>query len=235
MSTINALVQAPQTGGHVDLFRFDATSVGGSVYYFVQSRLQAGGVVFGGITYQPSDIEFTGLEVSGTGALPQPRLKIANTDGVIQSVINTFGDLCGCTLRRVRTFEKYLDGKPEADPTAYFGPEIFRVERKTSETPLSVEWELSTSIDQEGKQLPGRVVVRDTCLWRYRRWTGSAWDYSEAQCPYVGTQAYDANNNPVADPALDRPARNLSCCKTRFGDNAALPFGGFPGVARARQ
>jgi lambda family phage minor tail protein L len=236
MSAIETTVRSPTPGEQVALFRFDASFVGGDVFYFVQGGLEPGGVTFGGQFYTAFDIEFSGLETNGIGSLPQPRLKIANTNNVIQTVINTYGDLTGCELRRVRTFKRHLDGQSEADPGAFFGPDVYRVERKVSENPIFVEWELSADFDQEGVKLPRRVAIRDTCLWRYRVWnaTSNTFDYSKAQCPYTGDQAYDINNQPVADH-LDKPARNLSCCRTRFGENADLPYGGFPGLARARQ
>lgn len=238
MTAIAELVRSPAPGTEIHLFRFDATSVGGEVYYFVQAARQEGpaAISFGGQVYQAIDIEFEGVEVNSAGSLPTPKLRIANTNGMLQAIINTYGDLCGCELRRVRTFARFLDGEPEADPTAFIGPDVFRIERKLAERSAFVEWELSADIDQEGKLLPGRVIVRDTCLWRYRRWgaTSGTFDYSKAQCPYVGAQAYDVNNLPTT-PDKDQPARNLSCCKTRFGAAAPLPFGGFPGAARARR
>jgi phage-related protein len=76
--------------------------------------------------------------------------------------------------------------------------------------------------------------VRDYCPLVYRRWTGAGFDYSEATCPYAGAQSYDLDGNPVPN-SMDKPSKRLgTCCRVRFGVNAALPFGGFPGVARVR-
>jgi lambda family phage minor tail protein L len=233
MATLASVLQSSNPGDIVQLFMLDARSVGAGMYYFTpSSKKDATPIVFGGVTYTPVDIDFTGFEVSGTGALPQPHIKVANTNGVFQAIVNSVGDLLGCPFSRVRTFSRFLDGQPEADPTAYMGPDVFRVEQKVRENPVFIEWSLSASIDEEGKVLPGRVVVRDTCLWRYRAWTGSTFDYSKAQCPYTGSVSYDESDTVVSDPALDKPSRRLNCCKVRFGAGAALPFGGFPGVGR---
>lgn len=235
--SLQSVAQSLQPDAIVSLFTFDATSEGGPVLYFVQGRETNGDpIVFGGITYQPVDCEFSGLEVSGMGALPTPRMKLANHGSVFQSLINTYGDMLGCTLMRVRTFARFLDNGSAPDPNAYFGPDMFRVERKSTENSVEIEWELSASIDQEGKQLPGRTVVRDTCMWRYRRFdpVSGTFDYAKAQCPYVGSSYFDINDEPVADPALDKPSRRISCCEKRFGVGQPLPFGGFPGVARVR-
>lgn len=224
--------QSLTPGTLVELFRFDATSVGGSVYYFAQAANESDGVSFGGVYYPPVDVEFTDMETNGKGSLPTPHIKIANTNGVFQSLVNTYGDMLGCELRRVRTFRQYLDDGSSPDPTAYYGPDVFRVERKVSENPIFIEWELSSSIDQEGKMIPGRPVIRDTCLWRYRHWNGTSWDYSKAQCPYTDSQCYTRSGVPTT-PNNDVCARNLSACELRFGKGNPLPFGGFPGVSRS--
>jgi lambda family phage minor tail protein L len=231
MVTIYQSAQGLNPKAIIELFRLDTTRVGGGMMFFVQGTQTDKPISFGNQEYQPLDIEFEGLEVSGQGALPTPTIRLANTDGLAQSAINTWGDLLGCEIRRIRTFKNFLDGEPDADPTAFFGPDVFVIERKAVENPVFIEWELSAAIDQEGKRIPGRQVIRDTCLWRYRAWTGFGFDYSRAQCPYTGNQFYDINNLPTT-PDKDRPSRTLSCCKTRFGANAPLPFGGFPGVGR---
>lgn len=200
----------------------------------MSSQADGSDIFFGGIPFTAIDIVFEGLETTGVGALPQPTMKLANSDGVIQAIVNTYGDLNGCILKRTRTYAKFLDGQPNADPSAFFGPDVFAVEQKTSETPTEFVWSLSAAIDQQGKMLPGRVIIRDTCLWRYRIWNATTgnYDYSKAQCPYTGAQAYDINDEPTT-PDKDQPSRGISCCKLRFGAKNPLPFGGFYGVARS--
>lgn len=234
MSDIRQESQKLSPTAIVPLFTLDATSVNGPTLHFTQNSISGGPVTFGGVIYQPTDIEFKGLETSGVGALPTPTISIANTDALVQALVNTYGDLNGCTLSRIRTFARFLDGEPDADSTAFFGPDSFRFERKSSDDPDVIEWELSAAIDQEGAMIPARVVVAETCMWRYRAWDSNAgdFDYSKAQCPYAGSQSYDINDQPVASGADDVPSRGISCCKTRFGSDQPLPFGGFPGASR---
>lgn len=218
----------------VSLFKLDTMKLGGPVLYFtMSSRVGGSKIVFGGITYEPIDIEFEGLEMTGVGSLPTPKVRLANNNNIVQALVNSYGDLNGSELVRIRTYARFLDGEPDADPLAYFGPDRFRVERMSEDTPEQVEWELSTAIDQEDKMIPGRTIIAGTCLWRYREWNpiAGAFDYSMAQCPYTGSQSYDINDQPVT-AALDKPSRRLSCCRTRFGANNPLPFGGFPGASR---
>lgn len=236
--TIQSAVQRENPGAIVTLFRIDATPVGGPVMFFCRSAEHADDVRFGGQPYTPVDVEFSGFETNGNGALPQPKMRLANTNGVIQDIVNAYGDLLGCTVARVRTFAQFLDGHPEADPNVFFGPDVFRVEQKTSENKLYIEWSLSASIDQEGKNLPGRLVLRDNCMWRYRTWDAAAnaftYDPGSHACPYAGQAMFDRFNQPTQDPTKDACSQILSGCQTRFGKNVGLPYGGFPGVARTQ-
>jgi lambda family phage minor tail protein L len=132
MSTIQQTLQSLEPGAKVSLFRIDLTKVGGTVMYFTTTA--AGQTLrFGGIDYHPVDIEVDGFEVNAGGSLPTPRIRIANTDSMAQTLINTYGDLLGCQIQRVRTFARYLDGADDADPTAYLGPDTFEIERKVDE------------------------------------------------------------------------------------------------------
>ena len=245
--SLQSVVQAPNPGEIVTLFRLDATSIGGQVYYFCQGAYDAKGVTFGGVYYTPVDVEFSDFETNGNGSLPTPKMRIANGNGVIQGMVNTYGDMLGCDVARVRTFRRFLDGEPDADPTAYFGPDRFRVERKADENPIFIEWELSASIDQEGRKLPGRVILRDTCMWRYRRWEPEVRDAlgrvvtparqvyhkGTTACPYTGGKFFDRFNKPTT---IDKDVCNhqLDGCEARYGVGQPKPFGAFPGVARVR-
>lgn len=226
--------QKLNTGADVVLFRLDATVLGASIYSFSPNVIDGAGPVFGGVSYTPVDVRFSGFEMSGAGVLPTPRFEVSNTDGWVQQIVNQYGDLVGCTLQRIRTFERFLDGKPDADPLSFFGPDTFRIERKVSEESIMFQWELSAAIDQEGKQLPGRQVIRDFCPKRYRVWNAltETFDYSRATCPYSDTPMFKADGTPTAVPAEDSCGRRVGQCELRYGVGTPLPFGGFPGVAR---
>lgn len=234
MPQITAEAQKLSPSAIISLFTLDTTRAGGPVLRFVMSSKAGASIVFQGQTYAPFDVKFEGLETTGIGPFPMPTINVANDTTIIGPLINTYGDLNGCVLTRIRTFARFLDGEPDADPTAFMGPDTYSVDRKAEDTPESVTWELSAAIDQQGKMIPGRQIIASTCLFRYRAWNtaSNSFDYSKAQCPYTGSQSYDINDAPVASGALDVPSRRISCCKTRFGQGAALPFGGFPGAAQ---
>lgn len=217
----------------VSLFQLDTTVIGGPVYHFTTETRAGATISFGSVTFTAVPIQITGMEISGQGALQTPTLTITNTDGLIQEVVNTWGDLETCKLTRWRTFARFLDGGENPDPSAFYGPDVYEIDRKSSDTPEAIQWELRALIDRQGVYV-GRTIIRDTCMWRYRVYNAATgtFDYSKAQCPYAGANYFDENNQPTSNPADDRPARNIQCCRLRFGSDAPLPFGGFPGIVR---
>ncbi|KAA0573368.1 phage minor tail protein L [Azospirillum sp. Sh1] len=228
-----AAAQTPNPGAYVELFTLDLTNyAGGSVYHFTPSAGPADPISFGGIVYTPVEMETEGFEWTSSGSLPTPRIRIANINRQMSSLIYEFSDLLGGRVTRLRTFDWCLDGQPGADPLAYMPPDIYRVERKSLLDKTHVEFELSASIDQEGAMLPGRQVLRDNCTRIYRTWNGGGWTITD--CPYSGSACFTATGQPTGDASKDVCGRRLSDCKLRFGSKASLPFGGFPGVSRAR-
>jgi lambda family phage minor tail protein L len=237
--SLTSTSQSLDPGEEILLFRLDATKAKASVYYFTQASKNGAGVSFGGQVYAPIDIVVSDFKTNAGGVLPTPKMQIANSDTVIQGLVNNYGDLCGCEVRRIRTFARFLDGAPEADGTSFVGPDVFRIERKSDENKNFIEWELSAAIDQEGKMLPGRQYIRDICTQRYRIWDPTnpkanpdGYLYSETMpCPYTGSSAWTSTGQPTTAP-FDSCGRRVADCKLRFGEDAALPFAGFPGIER---
>lgn len=220
----------------VELFTLDMTALpGGSTLRFTPSCPVGESVAFQGETYLGLPIEAEGFEWNTSGAPPSPTLRLSNVSQLTQAAIITHRDLLGAKLIRIRTLRRYLDGQPES-ANAHYPTEIYTIDRKTKQNKFLVEWELNTSIDQQGRMIPGRQVLRDVCPLREPRWTGSAWDYSRATCPHVVASSddqFDQNGDPVPDPEQVVYSKEFaSCCVPRFP--GLKPFGGFPGVARTR-
>lgn len=241
MSEIDRVVQQPDVGARIELFDLDMTSLGGDVLHFTASGTRQvstanpqGFIRWRGEAYTPMPVQATGFEVNGRGALPRPRLKVANINRVFSSLIIEFNDGLGAKLTRWRTFEKFLDDGDEPDQDAHFPVDVYVIERKSAQNKVFVEWELSAAMDQEGRMLPGRQVIRDYCDHTYRRWDGAAFDYTNATCPYVGDSFFTSAGVATPEPSLDRCSKQLvTGCRKRFGQSP-LPTGAFPGVARVR-
>lgn len=217
----------------VVLFELDATALGGSILRFTSTAYTNSAILWDGNLYSPVPVEADGFEISATGTLPTPTIRILNTPELQSSVI-ALDDLIGATVTRIRTFETFLDLGESPDPTAHFPLDIYKIDRKLSQNKLFIEWELAASIDQEGRNIPGRQILRNFCSHRYRVWDPVAeeFDYTNATCPYVGAAAFDVNDASVTQPN-DQCGKRLGSCKARFGTDT-LPIRAFPGVGRSR-
>ena len=239
-------LEGVEVDGEVNLLTVDASEIGGGVYRFTPApviELATGdkiAPVFNGVTYPVIPFTAEGMDYTSGGVLPQPtvRFLVAHVDGDVSSqaaillaLVHGLDDMLGAKVTRVRTLRKFLDDGTDANPLATLGQDIYTVSQKSAETPNFVEFVLKSAIDVDDLQLPRRQVI-NFCSYKYRVWTGSAWDYSAAQCPYVGAALFDSEDNVVAAEVDDVPSRSLNCCKLRFGADAVLPFPGFPAAGK---
>jgi len=202
--------------GSNDVYRFHAGS----------NADVTGDIVFNSETYSRVPIKADGFEYTNTGTLPRPTLAVSNLSSTISALLllvnaTTAGnDLGGAEVRRIRTLKKYLDGESAADPNAQFPQERWFIDRKSSETRDVVTFELASKFDLAGQKIPRRQIIANVCQWKYR----------SSECSYTGSNFFDANGNTVSTLAQDVCGKRVASCKLRFGDNAELPFGSFPGA-----
>lgn len=225
MEQIKQELQSLAPSAIVELFILDATNVGGEVSYFHAGTNElTEPIVWKGQTYIQWPVQATGFELTVKGALPRPRMKIANINGVFSDEVAKHDDLVGAKVIRKRTMVKFLDpqnfksGNPFADPNQQLPDEIWFVERKISENRYLIEWELSSVFDMQGVMLPYRQAIKETCVWKYRG----------PECGYSGTRYFDNSDLPCSKEK-DFCAKRFSSCRVRYG-NGNLPFGGFPGA-----
>ena len=204
--------QMPQV---IDLFTLDITtllpsgSTAQAIYPFCNwEQVNGDDIVYQTNTYTAVPLEANGFELNTKGQLARPTLTFANVGLAITSLTNTYEDLVGATVKRIRTLTTYLDGKPGADPDAYWGPDEWVVEQKSSENKLAVSFQLAIPFDLEGRSLPGRRLLREQCQWVYR---------SNVGCHYNGTNYFNANDQRVASITSDVCGKRLSSCQLRFG------------------
>lgn len=239
---ISTDVQKLEVGAEIRLFELDATGIGGTLQRF-HGYAQVGPIWWQGNQYDPWAIQAEGFEQVGEGQQPTPTLSVGNIGqdadgnpipGVISALCIQLDDLVGARVVVRRTLGKYLDarnfpdGNPSASPDEELAPEIWIVQQKTSDLPEVVEFELSSALDFNGQQLPGRQIIAGVCGWRAKG------GYRGTYCGYTGSRMFDLDGNPVTDPALDRCSGLLSDCKKRFGEYEVINFGGFPSADRIR-
>lgn len=248
---INADVQKLEPGNRVRLYEVDGTLFGADILRFHsdtlpytaaeltaaggdESKLPARTIWWQGKEYGPWPVQIEGLEVSGDGQSAQPKLSVANINGLITALCLKFDDMAQAKVTIHDTFAHYLDarnfptGNPTADPVQE-KIQVFYIDRKATETDELVEFELSSPADLRGQRIPTRQI-HGLCTWCARGWyrTGKG-------CDYAGSLYFDEKGNPVNDPSEDRCGGLLSDCQKRFGENNPVPFGGFPGAALIRQ
>ena len=212
----------------IDLFTLDistllpAGSTDQSIYRFCNwSQTDGEDITYDSNTYTALPMQASGFELNTSGKLERPSIVFANVGLAITALTNTYSDLVGASVSRIRTLTTYLDGAPGADPDAYWGPDEWVVEQKSNESKLAVTFQLAVPFDLEGRSLPGRRLLREQCQWVYR---------SDIGCHYDGGSYFDANDDVVASEADDVCGKRLGSCQLRFGEGNRLPFGGFPGL-----
>ncbi|CAJ2920123.1 phage minor tail protein L [Burkholderia pseudomallei] len=220
---IAADVQQLDPGDRVELYEVDLTHLGGDVLRY-HAHLQSGPIRWGGNDYQPWPISASGFARSGGQAQPSPTLVLSNVDGSLSALCVAFEDMVGARVKRLWTLARYLDGQPDANPEEVTAVELWKIEQRTEETPVSVTFKLSSALDFTGVQLPARQVQAPLCNFDYRD--------PAMGCSWQGVMFFDKHDNPVDDPALDVCSKRLSGCKCRFGEHAILPWGGFPSAGR---
>lgn len=226
-------IQRLDVGSTVTLFVLDTTMLGGTFYYFSPNVNEYGaGITWKDLSgktqvYTPFPIDASGFDRNTGGTQARPTIGISNIDGLVGGLVRDYGDLTGARVVRRRVVARYLDlanfvpGSPmyaacTPDRMVHLADDEFDVERKAAETPLVVQFELSSAFDSQGVQVPRRVVIRNLCQWIY---LGT--DELTA-CPYSG--------------ALPTCAKTLAACKEHYpavsGVFPPLPFGGFSGARR---
>lgn len=223
-------VQKLEPGAEVILFTLDARALAPSEPLVrFHGHLQSGIIVWQGNSYSPWPIDATGFARTGDQQ-PSPILRVANVDGSITALCLAFQDLVGAKIIRQRTFVKYLDavnfpgGNPNANPSEEHTPEVWFIDRKTSEDDVSVEFELATALNFGNASLPGRQIIANNCPWQYRG----------AGCGYVGPPVADEMDQPTSDPAQDKCGKRLGSCQLRPWPDNVLNFGGMPAAGLVR-
>jgi lambda family phage minor tail protein L len=217
----------------IELFVLDPTDIGGSDLYYFHSGTNGlrQNITWQGQVYIRYPIEASGFDITGQGQIPRPKLRISNHLSVVSALLLLYRDLVGTKITRKRTLKRYLDAvnfeggvNASADPTAQFNDDIFYIDRKSIETRDVVEFELSSSMDLAGVNLPRRQIIQNLCPWRYR---GS-------ECGYTDDTYFKSDDTSTEVESEDVCGKRLTSCKARFGETSPLPFGGFPGAGLFR-
>lgn len=253
-ANLASALQGISPGAVIELFQLELNvaqhGIDQTYYFHAGVNEVLADIIWQSQPYQALPIEADGFEWNGQGTLPRPKLRVANLLGTITALILTLPNgLDGAKVTRIRTLSRYLDAEnfastdrllledddvllaedgtaflleglnATADPYAEWPREIYYIDRKSAENRDVVEFELASVFDLAGVRAPKRqCVVR--CQWKYR----------SPECGYIGTNYFTAQDNPTPNASQDVCGKRVDSCKLRFGDNAELPFGGYPGI-----
>lgn len=239
MSLLTAESQKLSPSSPIELFTLDASMIGGGVYLFCGEKEEDGSAVkFGGEEYPCLPLQTEGFAWSTDTAMPRPKLAISALNQTFYSLVVSTRGLQGAYIRRDRTLVRFLDGHEDGGQGIKFPSDLYRVARILSMDKAAISFELCCMLDIPRCKLPARRALRNLCGWRYRRWdaTRERWVYDGGTtlCPYAGTAMYTEKGIAANNEAEDKCGRKLSDCVLRFGTKKNLPFGAFPGLARAR-
>jgi lambda family phage minor tail protein L len=181
-------------------------------------------IVWQGVQYLPMSIEAEGFDILADGKLARPKIRVANKNNLITNLLQNNNDLVNAKIIRKKVQVKYLDdenfdgGNPfgEADSKAELADDTWLMGRKTQESKILVEFELSSPLDLENFSVNPRGVVSKFCYWQYRgegcRYAGLPIERDDGEVfknqdgdPVVPTwpSSYKAEGSPVtyvADP-----------------------------------
>lgn len=155
-------------------------------------------IMFAGEEYPALPVEAEGFEYKGDGTLPRPTLRFANVNAYMTAVmlgINTFNphnDLNGARIKRIRTLSRFLDSDNWQNGVNPYGPpnanaklpeDIYYIDRKTQETRVVVEFELTSVFDMANVSAPKRQAMQNLCQWKYK----------SKECGYSGPNEFTAD------------------------------------------
>lgn len=238
MSTVAANRQSLTPGAEVVMYTLDLNPLGvAEVLHFSPDY----GVRFKGVDYTQSPVQITGLQKTISGETVAPALSLPNTTKFSSGLVLQHDDLVGAEVTRQTTYEKYLDGRPSADPEAIEEFDIFVIEQKKNINKIFAEFELRVLGDTSDRVLPGGAANKNICDWVYRTWDPVTQKFiisKRKPCPYRNTQyMFTRDNVPTTDPAKDRCDNFVGGgCKARAPGwpNGYWGARAFPGMNRYR-
>ena len=200
-----------EQGALIELWEIDLRHItnrngdSGELYRFHNGVSQSrSNIWWQGNEYQAYPIKADGFEISGNG------------QGV------------GGKVTRRLVYAQFLDARnftgnknSKADPTQE-AVSYFIIEQLKSLDDEQATFELASPAETDNAKIPLLMITSDVCIWQYR----------SAQCGYTGGPVADEFDKPTTDRKKDKCSHCIRGCKLRFGENAVLPFGGFPSTTQ---
>lgn len=236
---ISALSQELSIEGFIELWEMDLSRLGLGILRFTTDYKKTDSpLMWGGNAYMPYPIDAEGFDVTSQGANARPSLSVSAAVPEMTSLIISGKGLRGVSVRRIKTFARFLDDGTEPSTTDHYPVDRYVVNKVSQwKSGVFAKIELISPFDLETARLPKQQVLKNYCNKKYRVYDGTTGRFLYAKsrpCPYAGEKCYTAKNLFTAVQAEDVCAKTLEACALRFGKNNVLPFGGFPGIIGSR-
>lgn len=234
---MTALLPELEQGALIELWDIDlrhitptnGSNAAGELYRFHNGLNQGRtNIWWQGNEYQAYPIKADGFEISGQGPSNRPTLTVSNLYGLVTGIVAHFGQGVGAKVTRRLVYAEHLDAKnfpggvnPSADPNQEVRS-YYIIEQLKSLDDQQATFEIASPAETDNAKIPLLMITSDTCIWQYR----------SAQCGYTGGAVADEFDKPTNDLKKDKCSHCIRGCKLRFGDNAILPFGGFPSTTQ---
>lgn len=161
-----------------------SSDIGEDIFRFHNmNNLKGVTLYFNSVAYYSFPMQVDGFEMTSSGSIPHPTLTMTAVEGLSQPLslmkkaFIELENLIGAKVTRIRTFAKFLnksindnvDGVGQSeDGQAELPRDVFYIDRKTLEDKNSIQFELSSILDLQNLELPGRIVLSSRCPFAYR-------------------------------------------------------------------
>ena len=172
------------------------------------------------------------IDLGSPGAPATPTIRLGAVIPVVSPWVNSTEQMQGVKVTR-RLFLRSSLASFGTDFEDALKFDVHAIDQLVSQTPESIEFRLVSLSVNQGRKIPARLVERNSCARRYRQWTGAAFDYTGATCPYTGTDLFTKADQTTTTNADDNCSQRLAGCILRF-PTGTLPISAYPGISKRR-
>lgn len=152
-------ITQPFVGNVVELFYIDLTPIGQNVTFAFTPSSEVP-IAFNGVNYFPAPIQLTGIERNQDSAPGRIQMAISNLTLTLAAAVVSYGDLVGANVTYTRTFENYLDGKPNGGTAQQFPSIRMHIFQMDTFTRNAIQFTLATELDRPSLMLPRRQALK---------------------------------------------------------------------------
>lgn len=240
MTTTTEESQKLAQDAKIQLLTFDASALGGSIYYFTNSNQNPSDTVtLATVSYSARAFTIKGLGRTMSGPQARPKLTLDNVDRFWWDKIEDFGDLKGAKVTYREMYRQHLDDGSDPNTSEYITLDEYEVHQRRVITPTKVEFVLKNPFDVDESKI-GREMLRDTCWRSYRVPTATTdtfvdinSDPDKITCPYTGSTYLKRDGTAASDWSEDACGQKHSDCEARF-PGQTLPIQAFRSVGAPR-